>query len=89
MQQAMDTLCAMVVQLGKKYKIFLPLVTKVIDNHKIVHQRYNSLVTKIIRVSTPKIFSCALGEMLEQSKLFCNIHFMLSGYVQIGASCEK
>lgn len=47
--QAMDTLCAMVVQLGKKYKIFLPLVTKVIDNHKIVHQRYNSLVTKIIR----------------------------------------
>ncbi|KAL3228149.1 hypothetical protein MRX96_004063 [Rhipicephalus microplus] len=47
--QAMDTLCAMVVQLGKKYKIFLPLVTRVIDNHKIVHQRYNSLVTKIIR----------------------------------------
>nr|QGN03465.1 target of rapamycin [Ixodes ricinus] len=47
--QAMNTLCAMVVQLGKKYKIFVPLVSKVVETHKITHDRYNALVTRIVR----------------------------------------
>ncbi|XP_064459506.1 serine/threonine-protein kinase mTOR-like [Ornithodoros turicata] len=50
--QAMDTLCALVIQLGKKYKIFIPMVAKVMEKNRISHQRYNALVTKIVRSTT-------------------------------------
>lgn len=49
---AMDTLCALVVQLGKKYQIFIPLVQKVLVKHKINHQRYETLSCKIVMVSS-------------------------------------
>ncbi|XP_066992513.2 serine/threonine-protein kinase mTOR isoform X2 [Anabrus simplex] len=49
---AMDTLCALVVQLGRKYQIFIPLVHKVIVKHKINCQRYEVLSCKIITDST-------------------------------------
>ncbi|KAK3104575.1 hypothetical protein FSP39_005244 [Pinctada imbricata] len=44
---AMDTLCALVVQLGQKFFIFIPMVTKVTSKHKISHQRYTILMCRI------------------------------------------
>ncbi|XP_077275474.1 serine/threonine-protein kinase Tor isoform X1 [Temnothorax americanus] len=49
---AMDTLCAVVMQLGKKYQIFIVLVQKVMTKHKIVNSRYDVLVDKILTDST-------------------------------------
>ncbi|XP_013416422.1 serine/threonine-protein kinase mTOR-like [Lingula anatina] len=49
---AMDTLAALVVQLGKKYQIFIPMVAKVLTKHKVAHQRYELLLCKIIKGST-------------------------------------
>lgn len=46
-QPAMETLCSLVIQLGKKYNIFVPLVSKVMNKHKISCQRYDMLVSKI------------------------------------------
>ena len=46
-ETAMDTLCALIIQLGKKYKIFILLVQKVINKHKITNPRYECLVNKI------------------------------------------
>ncbi|CAG9112211.1 unnamed protein product [Plutella xylostella] len=44
---AMDTLCALVCQLGVKYKDFIPLVQKVIVRHRIQHQNYEMLISKL------------------------------------------
>jgi len=49
---AMETLCALVVQLGRKYQIFIPLVQKVIMKHKINFQRYEIVTCKIVTVSS-------------------------------------
>ncbi|XP_038044243.1 serine/threonine-protein kinase mTOR-like [Patiria miniata] len=46
---AMDTLESLVLQLGKKYHIFVPMVNKVLVKHRIVHQKYETLVLKIIK----------------------------------------
>ncbi|XP_066601544.1 serine/threonine-protein kinase mTOR [Prorops nasuta] len=47
---ALDTLCALAIQLGKKYLIFVPLVQKVIAKHKIV-SRYDVLIDMILQES--------------------------------------
>ncbi|KAI1309348.1 Serine/threonine-protein kinase mTOR [Halotydeus destructor] len=47
--QAMDTLTAVIAQLGKKYQIFIPMVHKVLIRHRINHQRYDVLVGNIVR----------------------------------------
>lgn len=44
---AMNTLCALVVQLGRKFNHFIPLVQKVINKHKIPCQRYEVLICKL------------------------------------------
>lgn len=44
---AMQTLCAMVVQLGKKYVVFVPLVQRVITRHRITFVEYEKLLPKI------------------------------------------
>ncbi|XP_075220340.1 serine/threonine-protein kinase Tor [Lycorma delicatula] len=49
---AMDTLCAMVIQLGRKYRIFVPLVGKVIQKHRIACPQYEMLTTKILTETT-------------------------------------
>ncbi|KAG8279048.1 hypothetical protein J6590_008066 [Homalodisca vitripennis] len=49
---AMETLCALVLQLGRKYKIFVPLVSKVVTRHRITCTRYELLTTKILTEST-------------------------------------
>ncbi|RMX59040.1 hypothetical protein pdam_00009963 [Pocillopora damicornis] len=46
---AMDTLCSLVFQLGKQYSTFIPTVHKVIVRHRIQHQRYDILITKIVK----------------------------------------
>jgi FKBP12-rapamycin complex-associated protein len=46
---AMDTLAAIVAQLGKKYVMFVPLVRKVLIRHKISHQRYDILYARVMQ----------------------------------------
>lgn len=49
---AMETLCSLVSQLGKKYNIFVPLVQKIITKHKIVCSKYDILISKIVTETT-------------------------------------
>lgn len=49
---AMETLCSLVIQLGKKYIIFVPLVAKVMAKHKIQCDSYDFLVTKFSMETT-------------------------------------
>lgn len=44
---ALATLCSMVIQLGKNYLIFVPLVSKVLLKHKINYNEYNKLLAKL------------------------------------------
>ncbi|XP_072945210.1 serine/threonine-protein kinase mTOR [Epargyreus clarus] len=60
---AMDTLCALVVQLGRKYMDFIPLVQKVIVKHRIQHPNYEFLITKL-QSST----SLAVDDFLQSSR---------------------
>ncbi|XP_064642053.1 serine/threonine-protein kinase mTOR-like isoform X1 [Lineus longissimus] len=47
---AMDTLSALVMQLGKKYQIFIPMVNKVLTKHKVSHQQYDLLLGRILKL---------------------------------------
>ncbi|RWS29930.1 hypothetical protein B4U80_02742 [Leptotrombidium deliense] len=49
---AMNTLCALVMQLGKKYSIFIPMTHKVLTKHHISHPRYEAMVTRIMKGTT-------------------------------------
>lgn len=49
---AMETLCSLVSQLGKKYNIFVSLVQKIINKHKIICSKYDILVSKITTETT-------------------------------------
>ncbi|XP_059477089.1 serine/threonine-protein kinase mTOR [Neocloeon triangulifer] len=49
---AMETLCALVTQLGKKYTIFIPLVHRTLAKHKIAHQKYEVLACRVISNSS-------------------------------------
>jgi FKBP12-rapamycin complex-associated protein len=44
---ACETLCALLLQLGPKFQIFLPLVQRAMARHRIVHSRFESLVDKV------------------------------------------
>ena len=48
---AMETLAALVSQLGQKYHIFIPMTQKVVQRHRIQHPRYDVLVARILNVS--------------------------------------
>ncbi|XP_071144772.1 serine/threonine-protein kinase mTOR-like isoform X1 [Mytilus edulis] len=48
----MDVLCSLVMQLGQKFSIFIPMVTKVMTRQKISHQKYTVLVSRILKSST-------------------------------------
>ncbi|CAB10805.1 TORC2 serine/threonine protein kinase Tor1 [Schizosaccharomyces pombe] len=45
----MDTLCAIVSQLGYDYSIFIPMVNKVLVSHKISHPAYELLVSRLLK----------------------------------------
>ncbi|KAJ1521597.1 hypothetical protein ONE63_003248 [Megalurothrips usitatus] len=47
-QTAMDTLCALILQLERKFTIFIPLVNKMVSKHKITCQRYEALTSKLL-----------------------------------------
>lgn len=49
---AMDTLCSLVAQLGRKFIMFIPLVSRITTKHKISCARYEVLVSKIAAKST-------------------------------------
>ncbi|XP_050412148.1 serine/threonine-protein kinase mTOR [Patella vulgata] len=49
---AMNTMCALVVQLGHKFMIFVPMMNKVLAKNKISHQKYTVLMTKLLRGTT-------------------------------------
>ncbi|KAG5961236.1 hypothetical protein E4U57_007788 [Claviceps arundinis] len=44
---ALDTLCALIQQLGKDYIHFMGTVNKVISQHQIQHQNYELLISKL------------------------------------------
>jgi FKBP12-rapamycin complex-associated protein len=44
---ALDTLCALIVQLGKDYLHFVGTISKVLSAHQISHQNYELLVSKL------------------------------------------
>ena len=50
-KQIMATLCSLMPQLGKKYRIFIPMVQKTLQRQKISDARYSSLVREIADVS--------------------------------------
>ncbi|XP_053611167.1 serine/threonine-protein kinase mTOR isoform X2 [Plodia interpunctella] len=60
---AMDTLCALIVPLGRKYNDFIPLVQKIIVKHKIQHQNYEQILAKL---QSNQNF--ALDEFLQNSR---------------------
>ncbi|KAJ8022045.1 Serine/threonine-protein kinase mTOR [Holothuria leucospilota] len=49
---AMDTLSSVVLQLGRKFMIFIPMVHKVLTKHRIHHQKYETLILKIAKGTT-------------------------------------
>ncbi|XP_040292611.1 serine/threonine-protein kinase mTOR-like [Bufo bufo] len=48
-QTAMNTLSSLVLQLRKKYQIFIPMVNRVLLKHRILHQRYQVLICRILK----------------------------------------
>ena len=46
---AMDCLAAIVLQLGKKFKIFIPMLDRVVRRHRISHQRYELLRERVLK----------------------------------------
>lgn len=62
-QTAMDTLCALIVQLGRKYADFIPLVQKVILKHRIQHQNYELLLSRLQSSQT-----LAMDEFLQSTR---------------------
>lgn len=52
---AMNTMCALMVQMERKFQIFIPMTQKVVNKYQINHSRYNVLVTRINK-------GCPLGE---------------------------
>eukprot|EP00004_Rigifila_ramosa_P027283 TRINITY_DN882_c0_g1_i1.p1 TRINITY_DN882_c0_g1~~TRINITY_DN882_c0_g1_i1.p1 ORF type:complete len:2377 (-),score=590.06 TRINITY_DN882_c0_g1_i1:39-6899(-) len=48
-REAMETLCALVYQLGLDYAVFAPMVTKVLAKQRIQHPRYEQLVSRLLK----------------------------------------
>ncbi|KAL7287805.1 hypothetical protein TKK_0018180 [Trichogramma kaykai] len=45
---ACETLCALVIQLGPKFQIFVPMVQRVMSKNRVTYARYDSLVDKVV-----------------------------------------
>ncbi|KAI9656704.1 MAG: phosphatidylinositol kinase- protein kinase tor1 [Trizodia sp. TS-e1964] len=46
---ALETLCALIFQLGRDYLHYIPMINKVLSANRIPHANYELLVTKLIR----------------------------------------
>ena len=44
---AMEVLASLALQLGKKFKIFIPMIDKVLRRHRISHPKYELLATRV------------------------------------------
>ena len=64
---AMDTLSAIVVQMGRRYEIFIPMVNKVLLKHKVGHRRYDILLCNITQVLWRDLF---LAPIMQEHVLF-------------------
>ncbi|KAJ0174518.1 hypothetical protein K1T71_009626 [Dendrolimus kikuchii] len=60
---AMDTLCALIVQLGRKFTDFIPLVQKIYVKHRIQHQNYELLLSRLQSTQT-----LAMDEFLQSTR---------------------
>ncbi|XP_064598762.1 serine/threonine-protein kinase mTOR-like [Liolophura sinensis] len=49
---AMDTLCSLVMQLGQKFTIFIPMVNRVISKQRVIHPKYDMLLCRILKGPT-------------------------------------
>ena len=49
----MDTMCSMMLQLGQKFLLFVPMVSKAVARHKISHQKFEVILAKITKVGFP------------------------------------
>lgn len=47
---AMETLCALICQLGRKYMIFMPLVSRTLTKCQFSYPSYDTLITYISSV---------------------------------------
>ena len=47
---AMEVLCCMMVQLGSRYKIFIPMVKKAMVQHKHSHPTYELYLCRLLKV---------------------------------------
>lgn len=45
----MDTMCSMMLQLGQKFLLFVPMVSKTVARHKISHQKFEVILAKITK----------------------------------------
>lgn len=48
-QAVMDTICALIYQIGHDFLIFIPTVGKIISKQHITHSNYDILVTKLLK----------------------------------------
>ncbi|KAI1796782.1 atypical/PIKK/FRAP protein kinase [Ganoderma leucocontextum] len=48
-QAVLDTLCALMLQLGSDFAIFNPTIRKTILRHRITHHRYESYIEKLLK----------------------------------------
>nr|UIB01653.1 serine/threonine-protein kinase mTOR [Propylea japonica] len=46
-QQAMETTCAVMLRIGKKFNMFIPLIQNTLHKHKLTHQKFDILVSKL------------------------------------------
>ncbi|KAI9778323.1 MAG: phosphatidylinositol kinase- protein kinase tor1 [Candelina submexicana] len=46
-QTALETLCALIFQLGRDYMHYIPMINKVLVTHRVPHANYELLVTKL------------------------------------------
>ncbi|KTW30812.1 hypothetical protein T552_00524 [Pneumocystis carinii B80] len=62
---SMDTLCALVFQLGLDYTIFIPMINKCLINNHIQHQNYELLVSRLLKGES-------LPQDLNSDEKFCD-----------------
>ncbi|KAH7890784.1 phosphatidylinositol 3-kinase [Phlebopus sp. FC_14] len=67
-QAVMDTLCAIVVQLGSDFAIFVPMINKCLLRNRIYHPRYENLINKLLNGERLPQES-GIHDLLESSKV--------------------
>ncbi|KAI0832116.1 FAT-domain-containing protein [Trametes gibbosa] len=70
-QAVLDTMCALMIQLGSDFAIFHPTIRKTITKHRIGHGRYESLIEKLLKGERlPQETSIALASDISKATDF-------------------